>query len=130
MARQITYWELSETTEQRQRESLLGELIIEDLLDGLLILAQKFPLSTVQASHGRLWIAVAGLLPRRITRCRSSQTIACSWCGHGSFLGQAEPVLAYHYPCRPRNSSIRKTSRHIPRCLISEAVRFGTPYIR
>ena len=124
MARQITYWELSETTEQRQRESLLEEVIVAELQDGRFILAQKLPLSTGQASHGRLWIAVAGLLPRRITRCRSSQTFGCECYGRDAFSSDAKPVSLTTTHARPRNSSIWKASRDIPRCIISEALRF------
>ena len=42
-----------------------------------LYLFKTCPFHQGQPSNGRPWIAVAGLLPRRITRCRSSQTIVC-----------------------------------------------------
>jgi len=118
------YCELSETTEQRQRESLLEEVIVAELQDGRFILAQKLPLSTVQASHGCLWIAVAGLLPRRIARCRSGQTFGCEWYGRDALSSDAKPVSLTTTHARPRNSSIWKASRDMPRSLISETLRF------
>jgi len=112
------------TTEQRQRKSLLEEVIVVDLQDGRFILAQKLPLSTGQTAHGCLWIAVAGLLPRRIARCRSSQTFGGEWYGRDALSSDAKPVSLTTTHVRPRNSSIWKASRDIPRCLISEALRF------